>query len=157
MPANLAQGLALAERLLGIEFFVLQEQRLTAEHLKQETRADRNALASYLNAGTIDIFGVHSLRDVDDNSRFRRGVAWTTYLTPPRGTYIILSEIAAEHVLAHELGHYFGLRHVQTLNNLMSYERDSGPLFLDEAQGASVRRALASKLQSKELVPKAGI
>jgi hypothetical protein len=37
-------------------------------------------------------------------------------------------------VLAHELGHFFGNGHSDVADNLMSYTRTGGRVFLDDAQ-----------------------
>jgi hypothetical protein len=101
-----------------------------------ETRADRDALASLVEPRVINVFVVASLRDVDDPSLRRMGVTWRPR---PQTTYIIVAASARPTVLAHELGHYFGNGHSTVVNNLMSYSRAGGEVFLDAQQSAVVR------------------
>jgi hypothetical protein len=58
-------------------------------------------------------------------------------------------------VLAHEMGHYFGNGHSGTLDNLMSYERTGGPVFLDPAQGRVIQASARQAFASGELIPRA--
>lgn len=97
-----------------------------------ETREDRDALSDGLEPGLVNVFVVRQLRDVDEPPRVRMGVTWTEREKKRR--YIVLSSIAKPSVLAHELGHFFGNAHTQVTNNLMSYERDGGVVFLSDEQ-----------------------
>lgn len=115
------------------------------------TRADRDAFAALLARGSIDVFFVASLRDVDDPRRDRMGVTWRK-LTDLSKKYVIISAAAGPSTLAHELGHYLGLPHVAQRNNLMSYDRDGGPVFLEAAQGATMRRTARALVARGELV-----
>jgi hypothetical protein len=142
-PARFAESLEIAERLLDIHFSLDARVTIDTKARRLETRADRDRLSQWLTAGTIDVFGVESLRDVDDTRLYRRGVTWTHYKTPPVGPYIVLARAAPPSTLAHELGHFFGLHHVATKNNLMSYERDGGEIFTEPPQRATVLRNYA--------------
>lgn len=115
-----------------------------------ETRAQRDAAMAELLPGAVDVRVAASLMDVDEPGRVRRGVHWHLR-RDRRRHYIILSSIASPGVLAHELGHYFGLAHSPVADNLMSYDRTGAPVFLDEAQKAIVREALRRYLRSREL------
>jgi hypothetical protein len=126
-----AHGLAFAESSPRAE--------LAEVHARLVTRADRDALAVRVARGAIDVFLVASLRDVDDPTRDRMGVTWRK-LTDLSKKYVIVSAAAGPTTLAHELGHYLGLGHTSVRNNLMSYDRDGGAVFLDPQQGATVRR-----------------
>ena len=99
---------------------------------KAETREDRDAFVDSLEPGLVNVFVVQSLRDVDEPTRMRMGVCWTE--TTSKRRYIVLSSTAKPSVLAHELGHFFGNGHTQVVNNLMSYDRDGGEVFLDLQQ-----------------------
>ncbi len=115
-----------------------------------DTREDRDRASGRLVHGAINLRVAASLMDVDEPGRVRRGVHW--HLRADRRRHcIILSSIAAPQVLAHELGHFFGNGHSEVTDNLMSYSRANGPLFLDAAQVAQVRRTLKSYLHSREL------
>jgi hypothetical protein len=65
--------------------------------------------------------------------------------------YVIVSSAARETTLAHELGHFLGNPHSFVKNNLMSYERDGGQVFLDESQGAISRKTARLLFAKKEL------
>lgn len=135
-----------------IGFVVQNRLQLSAAHARLETRADRDALAVYVQRKVIDCFVVASLRDVDEPERMRRGVHW--HAASKRGAhYVIISTLGDPTVFSHELGHYLGNpEHSQTPGNLMSYER--GPMlpFLDAAQLARMARTLRGYLERGELV-----
>lgn len=86
------------------------------------TRADRDALGhARAKRGVIDVFLVSSLADVDAPGEAVeiRGVHWRSRRDRQR-RWIILSRISPPHVLAHELGHYFGLAHSDVPASLMN-------------------------------------
>lgn len=114
------------------------------------TRQDRNALAAHLVSGSCNVFFVGRLRDVDDPSLDRMGVMWRN-LRNLQQKYVIVSVAARPTTLAHELGHFLGNPHSFVKNNLMSYERDGGPVSLDASQGAIARRTACAHFASKEL------
>ena len=95
-------------------------------------RGDRDALAPLVERNVIDVFVVAALEDVDEPGRYRKGVAWTS--KPDGKRFLIVSKIAPRTVLAHELGHFFGNGHSDVPDNLMSYSRTGGRVFLDETQ-----------------------
>ena len=70
-------------------------------------RAARDALGARIAGPVIDVFVTGQLDDVDTPGVTIRGVAWR------RGArkFVILSTDAWDRVLAHELGHVFGLPH----------------------------------------------
>ena len=87
------------------------------------TVADRDDLAaSATPAEVVHVFVVAALADKDEEGAWIRGVHWRYGGTRKalRGRrYVILSRIAGEDTLAHELGHFFGLPHSETDGNLM--------------------------------------
>jgi hypothetical protein len=137
----------------GVSFALRERRTMGSEHAAMEDRPDRHALADRLVERSINVFVVASLRDVDDPSLMRQGVHWR-----PHGRrhlhYVIVSAVAGETTLAHELGHFFGNPHVETPDNIMSYTRDGlVPPFFDDAQLRRVRRFARRFLREEEIVP----
>jgi hypothetical protein len=134
--------------------FVVKERRpLPAAHAHLSSRADRDALATYLERKVINCFVVASLRDVDEPERMRRGVHWHA-ATRGGAHYVIISTLGGRDVLSHELGHFLGNpEHSPTPGNLMSYEH--GPMlpFLDPSQLKRLERSLRGYFKRGELVP----
>jgi hypothetical protein len=152
----LADQVAWANRVFApwrVAFHVASVERLPPEHARLESRGDRDALARFGRPGTVHVFVVQSLRDVDEPERFRMGVHWRERANRARH-FVVVSRIAAPTVLAHELGHFFGNpRHSETPNNVMSYERDPQVTpFFDPAQGRRIEQAIRRYLASGELV-----
>jgi uracil-DNA glycosylase len=115
-----------------VRFRWTQRQEISPAHAQLHTRADRDALAPLVDKNVIDVFVVAALEDVDEPGRYRKGVAWTS--KPSAKRFLILSAAAPRTVLAHELGHFFGNGHTDVPDNLMSYTRAGGRVFLDDAQ-----------------------
>ena len=116
-----------------------------------ETRADRDALASERRPGVVNVFVVGTLMDVDEPGRTRRGVHWRNRQSPST-RYVIVAADAMPTVLAHEMGHYLGAYHTTTLDNLMSYRRSGGPVFVDAAQARIIQSGARQAFESGELV-----
>jgi hypothetical protein len=147
--------LAEAERLLGdagVHFRKGPLRALKARFSRLETRKDRDALGALLSPGVINVFVVTSLRDVDDPSLLRMGVHWRP-AKDLRKHYVIVAASARPSTLAHELGHFFGNGHSKVVNNLMSYDRDGGEVFLDAAQKRKIQVFARIYVRSKELLP----
>ncbi len=137
----------------GIGFRIVRHVPLDARHARLETRRDRHALGAKMHDEVINCFVVASLRDVDDPSRYRRGVHWR-----PRGYpgkhLLILSKIGGEGVLTHELGHFFGNRqHSDVVGNVMSYKWGNREPFFDKAQARRIHRFTRRFLATGELLP----
>jgi len=136
----------------GIYFRKAEVRPLDARFAALENRTDRDALASQLKKGVVNVFIVSSLRDVDDDKLFRMGVHWA-----PNGDlkrqYIIVAASARKTTMAHEIGHYFGLAHTQVADNLMSYQRTGAVVFLNAAQKAKVVTNAKVYVGRKELIP----
>lgn len=137
----------------GVTFEEAGKRPLDERHAKLETRQDRHDLTPKVVDGVINCFVVHSLRDVDDPSRYRQGVHWR----PPGFAgkhFVVLSSIAGPTVLAHELGHFFGNhRHSDVRGNIMSYSRGDDPPFFDAPQIKKIHRIVHRFIASGELVP----
>lgn len=138
--------LAEAERLFGPEgvhfrWVVRTIGKPGKGRVDVETREDRDAFADGLEPRLVNVFVVRSLMDVDEPGRVRRGVTWTQ--RKDRRRYIVLSSIAMPSVLAHELGHFFGNGHTTVVDNLMSYERGVGVVFLSAEQKARIAERAA--------------
>jgi hypothetical protein len=145
--------LAEVERLLGpfgVHFRRTAPRILPDRYAHLETREDRDALDAERLPGVVNVFVVASLRDVDDTSLYRMGVHWR-HRAHPSHRYAIVTAEALVSTFAHELGHYLGLNHTQTLNNLMSYHRDGAAVFLTRGQGATIRANARLLLASGEV------
>ncbi|NUP11028.1 MAG: hypothetical protein HOW73_33695 [Polyangiaceae bacterium] len=128
----------------------LDARALASKHARLETAADRDALADSMLVGVANVFLVESLRDVDDPSLYRMGVCWRK-LSDLKKKYVIVTASALGTTLAHELGHFLGNGHSSVKNNLMSYDRDGGKVFLDASQGKKARQTAQGLLSSKQL------
>ena len=151
IEAQMAEAKRLFEPL-GIRLRAVSTRSLAPGHARLETRSDRDALVAALTPKQINVMIVASLRDVDDPSRHRMGVHWRNRKTPSRH-YVIVAANAVPSVLAHELGHYFGLGHSDVVNNLMSYSRTAGQVFLDGAQEARILSMARLYVSTKLLAP----
>jgi hypothetical protein len=118
---------------VGVRFRWTLRREIPAAHAELHSRADRDALAALVEKNVIDVFVVAALEDVDEPGRYRKGVAWTSRTVPSK-RFLVLSAAAFPKVLAHELGHFFGNAHTNVPDNLMSYSRTGGTVFLDDAQ-----------------------
>jgi len=151
-----AEQLAAANTIynpLGIELVDHERVPLAARHADLVSRADRDALARFVNEGAIHCFVVAKLMDVDEAGRERRGVHWRPRRIPGR-SFLIVSKISGRYVLAHELGHLWGnQKHSDVAGNLMSYKRSNLSPFLDAAQIQRVQRTLAAMLKLGTIVP----
>jgi hypothetical protein len=122
----------------------------SAEHVA--TRADRDALATDRMVGkVIHVFVVGKLDDVDKDGQIAYGVTWRTRRGDRK--YVIVSNVALERTLAHELGHFFGLPHSTYAVSIMNKGERADPppeqrTFADE-EIAAMRPVLRRLLRDK--------
>lgn len=134
----------------GVRFRWTVETALPEPHGEMHSRADRDVLTKRIEPRLVNVFLVRELEDVDEPGRYRMGVTWTSRLDQKR--YIVLSRTARPSVLAHELGHLFGNPHTSVTNNLMSYSRDGGTIFIDDKQKATIETFATRFLGARTLV-----
>jgi hypothetical protein len=119
-------------------------------------RAARDALAPLApRDGTVHVFIVARLADIDSAGDFVGGVHWR-YRGAARALrgrrYIIVSREDARHdTLAHELGHYFGLAHRSEPANLMTAPGRDASCALAAWQRRIVAARLRAALRAGEL------
>ncbi|CAN5911117.1 hypothetical protein BH11MYX2_BH11MYX2_06510 [soil metagenome] len=139
---------------VGFQVARVEDLELASTHLA--TRAERDTVArKKLGKGTIDMFLVGQLDDIDDKGVLLNGVAW--HLRDDARKYVILSNTAWERTLAHELGHVFGLPHSDYPISIMNKtKRDEPPVeqraFADEevwAMRATLKRLVRGKILVK--------
>jgi hypothetical protein len=134
--AWLALQLREANRLFapsGIGFEVEAVDRPAEDRTRVHDKTARDALGRERYArGTIHVFVVERLDDVDVEGEEIRGVHWRDRADRSR-RWIILSGIAPQLVLAHELGHYFGLAHSRERGSVMSKAPNDPTPYLERA------------------------
>lgn len=96
---------------IGVGFEVAQVSVAPKGFARVVTRTDRDQLGKGdFTPHQIHVYLVEHLEDVDDPGNAIRGVHWRLRRDVSK-RWIILSSIGSHVVLAHELGHYFGLPH----------------------------------------------
>jgi hypothetical protein len=151
IDAQIAEAVRLFEPA-GVALRKVGSRALAPRISRLETRADRDARAAAIEPRRINVMVVSSLRDVDDPGRFRMGVHWRNRATPERRCVIVAAN-ARPTVLAHELGHFFGLGHSGVDDNVMSYTRTGAPVSFDPAQIEKIRSAARGYAASKAFEP----
>lgn len=130
---------------IGVGFRVGSAKVVDGRFADVKTRLDRDLLGRDEHSlGVVHVFVVRRLADVDVEGEVIRGVHWRDRAETSR-RWIILSSIAAPVVLAHELGHFFGLPHTKHPRSLMNKSPHLDPPwhlrdFPDEEQAIMARR-----------------
>lgn len=121
------------------------------------SRADRNGLAEKVPAPdkVIQVFVVHSARDVDKINGWIAGVHWRYaggQKAQNKRRFIILSSIHSDReTLAHELGHWFGLSHEKDITNLMNGSGSRSDTLLTKTQIEIVNDNWNAAIKRKEV------
>lgn len=147
-PQWVAEQVTEANRLfapIGVGFRVASAEAVDARFANVETRLDRDLLGRDEHTlGVVHVFVVRRLADVDVAGEVIRGVHWRDRSQTSR-RWIILSSIASPMVLAHELGHFFGLPHTKHRESIMNKSPHTDPpwhlrTFPKEEQATMARR-----------------
>ncbi len=108
------------------------------------TVAARDALAALDDGDAVHVFVVARVADKDEAGAWLGGVTWRA----SGHRYVIVAhDDARPDTLAHELGHFFGLRHQTAEDNLMTAPGRVDGARLTERQRKTVRRKIAAWLK----------
>ncbi len=111
---------------VSVGFFrVAPFRKLPASYASTNTRAQRDAIGGAWARGSIHVFIVEHLANVDDPGEIN-GVHWRNRANRSQ-RWILLSSIAWELTLAHEIGHFFGLPHSEYLISIMNKSPRADP------------------------------
>ena len=138
---------------IGVGFQIASIGTLPASAARVEDATERSSFGAHVKGTVIHVFITGQLDDIDVKGGVIRGVAWRRDSTK----YVILSTVAPANVLAHELGHVFGLTHSEYAISIMNKtERTDPPVeqrtFADEEYKA-MKKKLEALLKAKALAP----
>jgi hypothetical protein len=135
----------------GVRFQVARQLGFVAPGPQITSVAERNALSSRATRnGAIHVFVVDRLANKDRSGSWIGGVHWRH-----RGRrYVIVSRSDARpDTLAHELGHWFGLKHEKSPDNLMTSPGRRAKARLGPRQAARVRARLRALVRRGVVKP----
>lgn len=140
----------------GIGFELQRLERLPPDMAFVRTREDRDrAGRDRYSRRVIHVLLVERLLDVDQPGEIR-GVHWRDRARRSH-RWVFLASIAPEWVLAHELGHFFGLPHSRHPESIMNKTPRTTPdpatWSFAAAEYRRIEYRLRHMLRSKELVP----
>jgi len=152
-PAWIAAQLATANRqfaALDVGFQLAGAKVLSEPAAHLRTRADRSALGVHVVGRAIHVFVTGQLDNVDDDQPVY-GVTWRK----GERKFVILAANARDLVLAHELGHVFGLPHSTHAISIMNKTKRAAPpveerRFADE-ELAAMRTRIARLVRTNVL------
>ena len=155
-PPWFAAQLAMANQQfepLDTSFQLTEVQFLDASAARIDDREERTSFAKFMRGQVIDVFLTGYLVDVDKPETFAYGVTWHT---ENDGRLIIVSGMGRTLTLAHELGHFFGLKHSTYAVSIMNKTRRDTPppeerRFADQ-EIARMKPKLKQLVKSKVLV-----
>lgn len=161
-PKWLAGQLSEANRLfapLGVGFEVNALIPNASTWADVNSRLMRDQLGRRDRApGVVHVFMVRRLGDVDVAGAEIRGVHWRDRADTQQ-RWIILSALGSHRVLAHELGHFFGLPHSSHPASIMNKKPRDRPVpekrGFPPAELTKMKRGLKKMLAERRLVPKA--
>lgn len=128
---------------IDVGFRVIEARKHEPDYWHMATREQRDAIgADRFTRGVVHLFLVGQLDDVDVPGNVIRGVHWRLRRDTKK-RWIIMSTLAAPSVLAHELGHFFGLPHSSYAVSIMNKKPRREPPFEQRTfAGPEVKRML---------------
>ena len=158
-PEWVRTQVAMANKLFGTIDVGFQVQTLVALAANEErivTRTQRDLLGrKRFEKGAIHVFVVGYLANVDEEGEIF-GVHWRDRERTSR-RWIILSAIAWDFTLVHELGHFFGLKHCALKGSIMNkIGHDDTPMSkrgFAESEIKKMKRRLKRHLKSGMVKP----
>jgi hypothetical protein len=129
-PAWVAASLEHAFFVFGpadVGFRIVAVDRIGSEFAIINTREQRDAIGrAAFSRGVVHMFLVAQLDDVDVPGTQIRGVHWRQRSNIDK-RWIILSQLGSQVVMAHELGHFFGLPHSSFRDSIMNKQPREQP------------------------------
>lgn len=140
---------------IGVNFEIVDVRPLPPRFETVVTRADRDALGrKRYSRKVLHAFLVGRLHNVDEPGEIR-GVHWRLRGRRSRH-WVVLASIAPDWVLAHEIGHFFGLPHsrypISIMNKSPREEPPEAERTFAKPEYARMKRRLKRFIRSRELL-----